>query len=204
MKKYSLPVTYKCDWKCSYCSSDTHNQITPPFEVIKERIETIEDGSEVSLTGGEPGYAKMEVIDYAVTELRRKNCLITVNTNGAFFVRYPEYCDMVNDFFYHCSEDLDIETPIYIPDERYKVDYMLVVTDENCSRLDYFIETYPNIKFLITKADATVIDGIVGPSLSVHNAIKIYNKHKANIDTDFLRLFERCGDLCEDEGIIML
>ena len=197
-------MTFKCDWDCSYCSADTHSHKTPPLENIKKIIDDVEYGSEVSLTGGEPGFAQREIIDYAFSKLKLKKCTIVVNTNGAFFTRYPEYCNLVNSFFYHCSEDLDTTKEIYIPDHNHDVDYMLVVTDENLPRLDHFITNYPDITFLITSADPVIVKGKMSSSLSKGNAIKIYLKYKDRIDADScLRLLEQSNKLCAEEGIIM-
>jgi hypothetical protein len=198
-------VTFKCDWDCSYCSTDTHSQKTPPIEEIKRNIDLVESNSEVSLTGGEPGFAKREVLEYAISELKKKNCHITVNTNGAFFLRYPDLCPHVNDFFYHCSEDLDTTKEIYRPDPSYNVDYMLVVTDENCGRLEHFLDTYPDITFLIHSADPVTVKGQKGSTLSMKNAIAIYRNYKDRIDPgSALRLLERSGKLCAEERMITL
>lgn len=205
MKLYSITLTYKCDWDCSYCSADTHSNRTPPVEIIKQRIDRIESNSEVSLTGGEPGYAKREIVEYAFTELKKKQCRINVNTNGAFFVRYPEFCELTDDFFYHCSEDLNTYKQIYRPDLKYVVDYMLIVSDENIDRLDYFITNYPDITFLVTGATAVEVKGRMGPSLSKRNAMLTWVKYKSRIHPDsFRRLIERCDVLCEEEERIIL
>ena len=204
MKRYSISITFKCDWDCSYCSADTHSRKSPSFEHIKEVVGEVKFGSEVSLTGGEPGFAQPKVLEYVIEELKAKGCTIVVNTNGAFFTRYPEYCEVVDSFFYHCSEDLDTSKEIYIPDSEYDVDYMLVVTDENLPRLDHFMTNYPDITFLVTSADPAMVKGKMGSSLSRGNAIKIYRKYKDRLDKDcVLRLLESSEKLCDEEGIIM-
>lgn len=204
MKHYSISVTYKCDWSCPYCSADTHSKRTPPAKQIKQAIDEVEPGSDVSITGGEPGFAKREILEYAFTELKKKNCRITINTNGAFFTRYPDLCELTDDFFYHCSEDLDPDVDMYRPDPRYDVDHMIVVTDDNISRLDAFINKYPEINFLIHSADPVVVNGSMGPSLSKSNAIWVYLKYKTRIHPDsLLRLLNTSSELCEEEGMII-
>jgi len=204
MKIYSVIVTYKCDWRCAYCSADTHTKKSPSFEHIKRIVDDIELNSEVALTGGEPGYAKPEVIEYVIKTLKDKNCHITINTNGAFFKRYPQYCDQVNDFFYHCTEDLNTEKEIFIPEGDYLIDYMLVVSDENYERLDHFITNYPDIEFLITGADPLIVNGVMGPSLSRKFALKIIQKYHKQIHPDsVIRLLESSDKLCAEEGIII-
>lgn len=202
MKEYSLIVTYACDWKCTYCITDTHapGKGMIPLEIIKEKLANVEDGSLITLTGGEPGFAKPEIIDCAMETLKAKNCDIMINTNGAFFTRYPQHCDDVVEFVYHCSESLDLDEDIYIPDSKYNVRYLVVVTDETLDRLEPFLDKYPDITFHVSAgADTSMFSKLPGrTSLSRGNALKVVAKFKDRILPSSLPyLFNKCSDIKE-------
>ena len=197
MDVYCLKVTYKCNWDCSYCCSDTHSQPTLSFDTIKKNLETIKPNSEVSLSGGEPGFAKRDVIEYVFDELKKKNCRIIIDTNGAFFTRYPEFCPDVYSFFYHFSEDLDINDEPHIPDPSYRVEYVLVITDKTMHRLGPFLDKYPDILFTVRGADPAEVKGKPGDSLSTKNGIAVIRQFKDRIDREStVRLLEQCTNMC--------
>jgi len=206
MKEYCLKVTYKCNWDCSYCCSDTHSQPTLSFETIKQNIELIEPGSEVSLSGGEPGFAKRDVIEYVFSELKKKDCKIVIDTNGMFFTRYPELCPEVWHFFYHFSEDLDVNVDCHIPDPSYSVEYVLVITDKTFHRLGEFLDKYPDISFVVRGADPAQVKGAQGDFLSAKNGIAVLRKYKDRIHPESIRrLLEVCTNVCMvEEGMIIL
>lgn len=206
MKEYCLKVTYKCNWDCSYCYVDTHSQPPIPFDIIERNMRSIEPGSEVSLSGGEPAFAKKDVIEYAFTELKKKDCRIVIDTNGAFFTRYPEYCSEVYKFFYHFSEDLDLSEDIHIPDPRFLVEYMLVITDKTFHRLGPFLDKYPDILFTVRGADPVIVKGTIGDTLSAKNGIKVLRMFKDRIHPEsIVRLLEQCNNMCvvEDKMTIL-
>ena len=82
MREYTLYLTFKCNWKCSYCITDTHNQIEP--QDIIEKIKDIENDSFVSISGGEPGLASEETVRLTFELLTKKNCKIHLNTTEHF------------------------------------------------------------------------------------------------------------------------
>jgi organic radical activating enzyme len=190
-----LHLTFACDWYCDYCSEDTHNRKTIRFNTIKEHAEQISPNSNVTLSGGEPGLARKEHINWVINHLKEKDCSINVNTNGMFFKRYPDLCDQIDSFLYHCSEDLK-EDEIYIPSfvDRQKIDFLLVITDTNMDRLGYYIDKYPDITFTVFRANFIARqDGRMGNGLSRSNAFKIYTKFKDRITPDsFVHLITNC------------
>jgi len=192
--KYSIAVTYDCNWNCGFCIVDTHHQPKVTFEELKEKIDEVEPFSEVSLSGGEPGLLKQNELEYCIKTLKNKNCKINVNTNGTFFVNHKEYCDDIDFFYYHCSENLDIDKGILLDGVPLdKTEFMVVLTDENFKRLDWFIENYPNILFRVASADEAMVGGKKGTTLNTKNAIKVWKKHKDKITKDsVMYLLENC------------
>lgn len=182
-KKYCVTITYKCNWHCEYCITDTHSQKEPTLEEIDAKIDQIADGSEVDLSGGEPGAISRDRLEHIVARLEKKNCSICVNTNGLFFKRYPDYVGRISQFFYHCSENLDKNIPITFPetDAEIDIDYALVVTDDNMHNLEWFLDTYPDIKFYVHGADKTKVKGKTGAHLSPINCWKILHKFRDRI-----------------------
>lgn len=163
-------VTFKCNWDCEYCMVNTHNTKEITFDTIKFNLDKCEHGSTVSLSGGEPGAAPREVIEECFRVLTEKECRIQVNTNGLFFTNYPQYLHLCSSFFYHCSENLD--KPINIPPvPSSKVNYVLVITDKNISRLESFINMYKHITFSIVLA----YPNMNGSHLSFKNRAYIHN-----------------------------
>ena len=182
MKEYCLTVQYKCNWKCDYCIVDTHSQKEITKDELIHKLEIIEPGSEVSITGGEPGLISKELLEFIFSELKKKHCQINVNTNGTFFEKYPEYYQYIQNYLYHCSEHLDLSIPIIIPDNPdNKIDYLLVVTDNTYQNIEEFIKKYPNILFHIYAADPVMVNGQSGKFLSKQNAFKIIKQFKDRI-----------------------
>jgi len=201
---FTLYVTYRCNWFCDYCSEDTHNRGIVNFEDIKAKVELIPNNTNVAVTGGEPGILKKEQMSWILNTLKEKNCAINMNTNGTFFKRHRELCDIPDSFLYHCSEHLEDEE-IYIPDfvDFEKILFQLVVTDDTVHRLEYYINKYPDIKFLIYGADQIEYEkGRIGTGLSRANGFAIYRKYKDVIHPEsYLRLIASCREINDIEKL---
>jgi len=197
---YSILLTYKCNWFCNFCNVDTHNQPEPDFDNIKDIIESIPEGAEVSISGGEPGLLSREKMEYCIDKLRTKNAIINVNTNGTFFSNFGDLIEQIDSIYYHCSEDLDIKKGInlYNNIDYTKTEFMLTVTDDNFHNLGWFIESYPDILFKIQGADQHIVNGKPGTKLSNKNAIKIMIDYKDKVDKDsYMYLLGKCKDIEE-------
>jgi organic radical activating enzyme len=192
---YTLYVTYKCNWYCDYCSEDTHNRGPVTIDEIKERLSCIPNGADVAITGGEPGILSKDTFEIIFDELTKKKCFINVNTNGLFFKRHADLCHIPSSFLYHCSEHLE-EDEIFIPENvpREKIDFLLVVTDQTYQRLDYYINKYPDIKFLVFGADQIQYDkSRTSTGLSRKNGFEIYRKYKDRLHPDSrIHLITKC------------
>lgn len=201
MKEYNILITFACDWQCSYCIVDTHapGKGMVPLDVIKSKLEKVEDGSLITLSGGEPGLAKREIVDYVMKTLKEKKCSIMVNTNGQFFKRYPEYVKDISEFVYHCSDSLDLDEEIYRPDAE-NVRYLIVVTDETMPKLEPFLDHYSDICFHVSAAADTSMYSVLPKRhcLSKGNALKIIMKYKDRILPSSIEyLFFKCSDIKE-------
>ena len=191
-KSYCLAVTYQCNWKCDYCCVDTHNRVEPTFERVMELANRVEPGMHVSLTGGEPGMMDEELLIKLLDLFEAKGCIIGVNTNGLFFIKYPHHMHRINDYRYHCSEDLT--NKIYIPEgyENLNIKFLVVVTDKNFGNLQKFLDKNPGIDFVIYSADQHIVNGKPGAKLSSANRIKLYQQFKDRIRLDQIEyLFNR-------------
>lgn len=184
---YTLYVTYKCNWRCNYCSEDTWNR--PRVDDLQSKIDLILPNSEVSITGGEPGLLPRDIMGDTIKQLVEKNCEININTNGKFFERFDYLDRYVDSYLYHCSEQLlDEELIIY---DNKKIQYMLVITDDNMDRLEYYVSKYPEISFLVFGAD-----NVIGKGLSRHNGIKVSQKFRGRIDDDsHIHLITSCWEV---------
>ena len=106
-----------------------------------------------------------ETISWILDKLDSKGCDIFLNTNGLFIRRYRKYLKRFKQIIYHCSEDLlpgDVIERVDEVDTR----YMLVVNDDNISRLKIFLDNHPGIKFDIVQA---TYDNRTGVGLSPEN-----------------------------------
>lgn len=188
---YTLYLTYKCNWFCNYCSEDTHNRIDVTIEQIQQKVNAIPANSDVAITGGEPGLIKHEVMAWVLSELKNKGCFVNVNTNGTFFKKHRDLCDIPDSFLYHCSENLDDD--IWQPEhvDQSKIDYQLVITDDTVGRVRYYVDKYPHIKFLVFGAD-----NVIGKGLSRTNGFKVYQEFKDQINPDsYLHLITTCREV---------
>lgn len=184
---YCLMATYKCNWDCPYCITNTHSQPDVTDEDILFKLNEIQPNSEVSLSGGEPGLISKENMEIIFNHLLEKNCKISVNTNGLFFKKYPEYNSLIDDYLYHFSENLDLTKDHYIPEiNKEKITFMIVVTNENYSRLDAFLEKYKEITFSIFAATKNNLND-ERYILSKRNSFEIYKKYKDRLDPDSIK-----------------
>ena len=198
VKTYSVYFTFRCNWKCDYCIMDTHNQKEP--ENIIDKINRIEDYSNVSISGGEPGLGNRELVYEAFDILVSKNCCIHLNTNGLFIKNFPDLIDKIETINYHCSEDF-INPHIERYSQYTNIIYNIVVTDKNLENLEEFIEHNKDLKFLVFSADKRINDnGKTNQYLSTKNIFKLYNKFKDNILKESLpKIFSKCT--CPNEHL---
>lgn len=185
-KEIELVVTWKCQWHCEYCCVDTHNRPKLSFSEVKSKLDKVIPGYNVTLSGGEVGTMKRDQIEYILDELEKKGCEPSINTNGLFIKRYPDLLDRFATILYHCSEDIDPEDDIII-DER--LQYLLIVTDNNFDRLGSFLNKYPGIQFNLVAA--TNPEGIENPTLSTenkHKMLRLY--HDRMTKESIMRVFK--------------
>jgi len=179
-----LILTYECNWNCEYCCVDTHaqNNITP--EQIIEKLNKVTPGWNVTLSGGEIGLMKKEDILFVLDFLDDIGCPISLNTNGLFLTKYKDLLHRFEYILYHCSEDLVTKPKFITPPEHTKLDYMLVITDNNIQHLDSFLTRYNNIEFHVVAA--TQPEGGLDVTLSNENRYKIMKKRYKNISKESL------------------
>lgn len=150
MKEIELPLTNRCNWFCDYCVADIHNQPELPFEEVLKKVNEIEQGTEVTFGGGEPGILKREQLELIIKILKEKDCVIDLLTNGLFFKKHMPLAKEFGKIHYHCVEYLpgEIEFPKLDLDNVF---YGLVVLDRNFldGSIHTMIERYSHIKFLL-------------------------------------------------------
>ncbi|RLA76997.1 MAG: hypothetical protein DRG78_18055 [Epsilonproteobacteria bacterium] len=183
MKEFCLSITFECNWDCEYCVATTHEKEKIQEEELLKTVNMIDNNMAVTLTGGEPGLIKKELLDKIIIILLDKKCRIDVVTNGLFLKKFPEYYDTVEDYLYHVS--IDMETPGDIIDfynPKDKIDYMVVVTDKNMDNLeDYLNATDKYIQI----HGAYTLPGKIG--LSKFNTLKLIQKYKNYIKKEDLK-----------------
>lgn len=169
MNWYCLIVTYNCNWNCPYCITDTHNNKRSYVEVL-DAIDTMECGHHVNLSGGEPGLLSTEELMCIINKLKSKGCTVSVDSNGEIF-NHPEVVGELYEICYHCSVNMDIDD--YVNKEhREKVNYLVVVTDDNIHNLKPFLNKHNDIQICIVPARSS------GVTLSRSNAIKIVREYR--------------------------
>lgn len=144
-----LAVTNKCNWNCSYCLVDVHNQPEIKFKDLLKTINDIPENSEVTLSGGEPGMLQRYQIETIIKILKDKNCVIDLLTNGLFLEKYSDLLPNISEILYHCVEDLDDEF------KRYNIEnlhYVVVTLNEDImnGRLEKFLKKNNDINFLLS------------------------------------------------------
>ncbi len=205
MKHFVLNITYKCNWDCSFCATDTHSQKDITFEDIKRKLTYIEPNSEVSISGGETGLIDEGILEYILKDLKAKNSKISIMTNGLYLKKYLKFDSYINDYFYHCTYNLIDD--IYIPEDTTKIEFMLVVTDETFPLLDEFLTKYSDITFTVFGADKYIVKGQDGTSLSKINSIRLLSKFKDRISkrsSDYLINNVEQFNSTKGDGIVYL
>jgi Radical SAM superfamily len=179
-----LIVTWVCNWHCEYCCVDTHNRPTLTMDEVKSKLDRVIPGYNVTLSGGEVGSMKRADIEYILDELDKKGCTIHINTNGLFIKRYRDLCNRFKTILYHCSEDINPTDDIII-DPELDIEYLLIVTDNNFSRLEDFLNKYPEIQFNLVAASNP--DGIFGPTLSNELKHRMLKEYHSRMTTDSIK-----------------
>lgn len=168
--EYNVAITRECNWYCSYCLNDTHN-CERSYEEALIHLNRLDNGTNVNLTGGEPGLMTTEELMVMVNILKDKGCFISINTNGEIF-NHPEVVAAVDNIFYHCSMDMDIDDKVN-KEHTDITDYMVVVTDDNIHNLKPFIEKHSDIAIEIYPAKKSFVNGAAGANLSRKNSLGI-------------------------------
>lgn len=190
-KEYEIEICYKCNWNCDYCCVKTHTKKPKDdSEIIKNFLLYNIKDSDITISGGEPSYASNELIQYLIDYSKENNCILNLNTNGRFFKYKPEFVKYFKEINYHCSEDLKPEKiKEYLVPNNVKVNYLIIVTDNNLKRLQKFIDV--NYEFLqvnkLLIIPASNPYGVDGPILSLSNYKKLFTSFK-NYMTDESKL----------------
>lgn len=174
---YCLTVTNKCNWNCSYCISETHTN-DRQFEEALELAKNIPENSDVSISGGEPGLLKTSQIILIIDILNQKNCKITIKSNGQIY-KHHEVLSRINKVIYHCSENLNIEDEI-IKDYKDITDFIVVITDNNISKLNNFLKKHDDINIRLVPA-------FHKEPLSKSNIINLYKNFKNRLNNEELK-----------------
>lgn len=186
-KEYEIVITYKCNWRCEYCCVDTHARAEVSRDTVFSKIKKIEDGNNVTISGGEPGMLSAEYLEEVLQLLTQKNCDIGLNTNGLFLEKHKGLLKYISNVNYHCSENLDIAVPILNLSDissATKIDYQLVVHDKNEHKLEAFLNHYPDITFNVVPGSTSALGIADSPVLTdkysiltrFHNRITIESK----------------------------
>jgi len=179
-KEFCLSITFDCNWNCSYCVADTHNNNITIKDVL-DNIKHIEHGSEVTITGGEPGLVNESDMELIFQKLREKECKIDITTNGLFIKKYQKYYNEIESYLYHCSDKL-LDLEIY-DDPDNKIEYMIVIDDLNINNLDSFLENAPI--YIRLDAAYSLMNG--KSSLSKKNILNIIKKYKTYIKPEHIK-----------------
>lgn len=174
--QYAITLTYKCNWNCDYCavrnSVDWKDDVSD-YDVFK-KIDAVENGSVVTLFGGEPGVLNRSQVESFIERLQSKGCSLKLETNGLFIRRFPDIIDTFQEITYHCSQDL-LPTDDIININHKNVKYMLVIHDKNIPNLESFLNSHPfPDKFYMV--EATYPHEITGPTLSKQNKNRLLTR----------------------------
>jgi hypothetical protein len=155
---------------------------------VKAKLDKVIPGYNVTLSGGEVGSMKRHEIEYILSELEKKGCRPSINTNGLFIKRYRDLLPRFDTVLYHCSENLDLDDELII-DATLNLQYLLIVTDSNFYKLEAFLNKYPDIEFNLVAA--TMPEGITGTVLSTKlKHAMIARHHKRMTEESKLRVFK--------------
>ena len=181
-----VETTHKCNWHCPYCAIKTHTLPEITDDELIKKIDGIPHGSNVTISGGEPGLLARPMVEYMLSKLIERDCILYLNTNGTFLERYPEYIDSFRQIMYHCSENLDNSDIIRYKNENIR--YMIIVNDDNINKLDGFLSRFNDICFDIVAATYNNINDGVGLSNENRHLIAVrYFRHMTK--ESFQRLF---------------
>ena len=167
-KEIEIVVTYKCNWNCSYCCVDTHNQPEPTTNEVDNKFLKITKDSNITLSGGEVGLLSKDRIVSILNKLKEIGVAsISLNTNGLFLKKYPELIEEFQTILYHSSPELDEDDEILrFPDNK-NIEYLLIVTDDILPKLDKFLSKNSDLIFNVVGASNPI--GINKPILSKEN-----------------------------------
>jgi organic radical activating enzyme len=173
-----LAVTYKCNWNCDYCLVNTHKRKPRKFDDILKDIESFEENSSVTISGGEPGMLTETEVQIIFERLREKNITIDLLTNGLFFEKHSQYMKYIDEILYHCIEDLKERKPIikYYYNNMY---YVMVITNKDLDKMSdilWYFKKYPEIKFLLSP------DIKAGERIHINKFLKLLKEYPENIN----------------------
>jgi organic radical activating enzyme len=158
------------------------------MDEVKQKLDKIIPGYNVTLSGGEVGTMKRKDIEFILDALEAKGCRPSINTNGLFIKRYRDLLPRFDTILYHCSENLDPADEIII-DPTLNLEYLLVVTDNNYHNLEAFLNKYPDIQFNIVPAsNPKNIHNVTLGSRLKHQMLAKYH-HRMTTDSK-LRIFK--------------
>jgi len=143
------------------------------MDALKE-IDSLPDGTEVSISGGEPGMLKRPLVNEIIGLCLSKKCDMDLITNGLFIKRYPDLLHHFKQISYHCVEYINDEIE-HLSIDHPNVVYNIVVTKSNIDKLEDFFKRYPSIKFKLL-ANIRKYDNI-----SIAEFQKVVKKHKDSI-----------------------
>lgn len=187
-KTYAIALTFNCNWNCEYCAiNNAHDRKTVSHEDILKKIYKIDPLSNVILSGGEPGLIEENKIRLYISELKKKNCTLYLETNGLFIVKYRPLLNEFKEILYHCSINLDPDIEIIDLKEFDHIRYLIILTDNNVKSLDRFVDKYRHLKF--DMIEATYPYEITGPTLSKENKHHIMVKYCNKMTKQSLKRF---------------
>lgn len=178
-----VELTHKCNWNCPYCAIQTHSLPDISNKEMITKIKQIQRNSFVTLSGGEPGTLDKRQICNIIDILQQKSCVINLNTNGLFLQRYLDLTSNFNQIIYHCSENLDNIVKQF--DVQCELRYMIVITDDNFSKLDTFLRKHTDIIFDIIPASYD--DEYRRPLLSLTNRHKVLAKFSSQMTKESIK-----------------
>lgn len=179
-------LTRQCNWRCEYCAvKNKHDQGNGPLldDDVLTNANKVPNNSIVTLFGGEPGLAKLELIEQCIKILEDKRCTLYLETNGLFIEKFPELLCHFHEILYHCSEDLDEEDQILGTSFK-RIRYMIIVHDRNIGKLESFLKKHGDIKFDIVEATYPYPMEMDGPRLSKDNKEMIIEKFTSRMTTE--------------------
>ena len=183
MNTVCLHVTWRCNWDCDYCITDTHNKPKLGESELWSKISQVPWGSDVSLTGGEPGLVPLKKWNIIIPYLKKHCNSVNMNTNGLFLQKYwNELYHDIDHFVYHCSQDMEEPIQYYPPDPRGKIEYSVIITSRNKDNLPGFMRSVTPKKIPITF--------VADKSLDYADRLRIFKQYKYSNTESLLSLLE--------------